>query len=105
MARRGGNAQQAHDLAVRELAEGYTEEGWRVWADIEGWPTPPSIQGRRPDILTRDGETRLIVEVETERGADTAQHEKFRQEAASDPDAQFRGYVVDIQGDVDTRFS
>lgn len=105
MAKRGTNAQQAHDVAVQELAERYRAEGWDVWADVDGWPTPPSIEGRRPDILTRDGDARLIIEVETERGADTAQHERFRRESEDDPETMFRGVVVDLDGEVEKRFS
>lgn len=105
MARRGANAQHAHDQAIDELAERYQSEGWRVWADIDGWPTPPSVEGRRPDIVARDGDGQLIVEVETDRDADTTQHEKFRRAASDDPDAQFMGYVVDFEGEISSRFS
>lgn len=105
MAKRGANGQRAHDMAIEELAEQYRDEGWDVWADVDGWPTPPSIRGRRPDILTRDGAARLIVEVETERGADTAQHKRFRQESDDDPETMFRGFVVDFEGEIENRFS
>lgn len=105
MARRGANGQAAHDRAVDELAARHEGDGWRVWADVDGWPTPPSVRGRRPDVLARDGGAVLVLEVETDPDADAAQHEKFRAEAAENPDCQFIGYIVDYEGEVTSRFS
>lgn len=105
MARRGTNAQAAHDKAIEELIHEYRDEGWRVWADIDGWPTPNAIGGHRPDILGRDGDARVVVEVETDPEDDDAQHDAFRTEADADPDTQFHGYVVDFEGEISDRFS
>jgi hypothetical protein len=105
MARRGANAQAAHDQAVEELIHEYRDDGWRVWADITGWPTPSAVGGHRPDIVARADEARVIVEVETDPEDDTAQHDAFRAAADTDPDTEFHGYVVDLDGELAERFT
>lgn len=89
MANRGQREQSAHDTRVQSHANQLESLGWNVRADLSGWPRPATINGRRPDIIaTKSGHTK-IVEVETDRGDDKKQHEKFRRHAGQKPNTQF----------------
>lgn len=56
---------------IREIAEGYERDGASVWADIKGWPQPPLLNGRRPDVFAKFScGFREAVEVENDRSID-----------------------------------
>jgi hypothetical protein len=80
MAKRSRSEQSKHNRAVKIEAERYKRKGWKVQADLPGYPKPSEIEGRRPDIkATRPGTTH-IVEVETPSSmkSDKGQHSTFR---------------------------
>ncbi len=53
---------------IRELAKEREDDGALVFADVKGYPQPPVINGRRPDVLAYhpDG-TQEMIEVENEK--------------------------------------
>lgn len=82
---RSQTEQYRHDHKVRELAEKLKDKGYRVEADIEGYPRPDTIgykNPKRPDIYASGHGWTRIIEVETESSRSTkrarVQHEKFR---------------------------
>lgn len=65
--KRSKAGQSKHDKKVRSIAKGYERRGYKVKADVSGYPKPVPIgkKKRVPDIeATRPG-TRHILEVET----------------------------------------
>lgn len=58
-------------------------------ADVSGWPQPPTVNGYRPDVYaTKSGHTQ-IIEVETDRTDDQAQHTAFRRHAGQKTNTRF----------------
>lgn len=89
MARRTKSQQTAHDKRVASHARTLDRDGWNVRADVDGWPQPDTVNGRRPDIIaTKSGATR-IVEVETDPDDDQAQHTAFRRHEGQKPNTNF----------------
>ena len=62
---RGQSSQSKHDRKVREIAKDYEARGYDVFADVGSYPQPPTIGGRRPDVVARKSGQETIVEVET----------------------------------------
>ncbi len=60
-----------HDQKVREVAEKFKEKGWKVSADIPGFPQPVTFEGCKPDIVAKNGERTIIGEIETPASART----------------------------------
>ena len=59
------HAQERHDRMVEILAREYAKKGYRVCAELPGFPPPEPVEGAAPDIRAeRDGET-VVIEVET----------------------------------------
>ena len=70
--------QTRHDDKVLELARRYLSLGYRVFADARGWEIPQAINGWRPDILLIQGNSGIIIEVET---ADSLAHDRLQLQA------------------------
>lgn len=53
---------------IKELAKEREDEGALVFADVKGYPQPPTVNGCRPDVLAYhlDG-TEEMIEVENEK--------------------------------------
>ena len=59
--------QLAHDDMVRIMAQHFLDQNYNVYADISGFPSPPLVNGHRPDVAVYNvGRLIIIVEVETE---------------------------------------
>ncbi|MCK4444774.1 MAG: hypothetical protein KAW09_09535 [Thermoplasmata archaeon] len=82
-AKRRKPEQSKHNRAVKMEAKRYERKGWKVQADIPGYPKPPEIGGRRPDIkATKPGTTRIVeVETPSTMKSDKDQHSTFRRHA------------------------
>lgn len=74
MANRSGYRQTCHDNAVSRSAGQLASWGYKVWADIPGYPRPQTlcIDGdcRRPDIIAKKGRKIQIIEWETPESVD-----------------------------------
>lgn len=76
-----------HDEEVLRQALMYSNEGYIVEADIDGWTRPILINGYRPDVIAWQGDsrteriiTRIIIEIETSRSVES-NHTKHQREA------------------------
>ena len=89
MAARSKRKQSKHDAAVRRNAQSLKRSGWRVQADVSGFPRPRAIRGpggpRRPDIVAKRGGKTRVIEWETPESyrKDRRQHATFRAYARS----------------------
>jgi hypothetical protein len=54
-----------HDKKVKELAQKYKNQGFKVKAAIDGYPSPQNYNGAKPDIRAQKGEKIKLCEVET----------------------------------------
>ncbi len=92
MARSKGS-QSKHDAAVRRMASKLKRDGYKVKADVPGFPQPPTIGSVRPDVDARKGKQRIIGEIETPESVDSARDQKqqqaFRQAAARSENTKF----------------
>lgn len=76
--------QSLHDRRVQDVANKLEQKGWEVKADlnIEKFTDPPTIHGRRPDILAKKRGNQRLYEFETESSKNTErakkQIERFR---------------------------
>lgn len=86
-------SQSKHDAKVRDVANTFKTQGYKVSADVNGFPQPGSISGYRPDVVAQKGNQRKIVEVETPDSVnstrDKAQHNAFRQAAKKSENTTF----------------
>ena len=55
-----------HDKCVESKAIEWKNDGYIVFADLEGWDKPVEVEGYVPDILARKKGVARICEVETE---------------------------------------
>lgn len=53
--------------AIRKSAEWHAQRGADVRADIHGWPRPPTLDGRIPDVHADYGDRVVIEEYENDR--------------------------------------
>jgi len=85
-----------HDSRVRKIAGGYKSQGWKVQADVSGYPKPKTIFNKRPDVIAKKGAREKIVEVETKSSmkSDVAQRNAFRRFAGLNKKGAFRTSVV-----------
>lgn len=105
MANRSRTDQTAHNKAVSRIADEYDSNGWNVRADhVSEYKDPSKVggggttQGRYPDIIaTTTGSTR-IIEVETSRGDDKAQHRVFRNHVSQKANRRLIIWLVDSRG-------
>jgi len=76
-----------HDKKVKKIAGGYKGQGWKVQADVPGYPKPKNIFGKRPDVIATKGKRIRITEVETcgSYKKDTPQRSAFKRYTNLDP--------------------
>lgn len=89
---------KAHQRGVKRTASEHENDGWNVRAEASGWTQPPTIAGRRPDVLATKRGSRRVIEVETDTHAHQGQHGTFRRHAAQKTNTIFIGYIVDSAG-------
>ncbi len=96
MTKRTSRQQSKHDARVRRVAGGYKSQGWKVKADVSGYPKPRTIFNKRPDIRARKGARERIIEVETRDSLkkDIAQRNAFKRFASLNKKRKFRTSVV-----------
>jgi len=58
--------QIVHDKCVEEKATEWKDDGYMVFADLEGWDKPAEIEGYVPDIMATKHGVARICEVETD---------------------------------------
>ena len=70
-----------HNNKVRRIAAGYRAQGFKVRANVPGYPQPLNIGGRRADVVAIHGRNKVLVEVETRKSfaSDTLQRRALRQ--------------------------
>ena len=75
------------------MAKQLKQQGYKVKADVPGFPQPETIRGVRPDVDAKKGRQRIIGEVETPESVDSARDQKqqqaFRQTAARSENTKF----------------
>lgn len=95
MAKRSGYRQTCHDNAVSRSAGQLVAWGYKVWADIPGYPTPQKLcvddDYRRPDIIAKKGRRIQVIEWETPESVekDNAQHHVLRTWGQDEPELNF----------------
>ena len=93
MAKRTSSGQSKHDAKVRQTARQLQGQGWKVEADVRGFPSPAAIgKGKRvPDVVASKGGRHKIIEVETPDTlkTDKEQHAAFRRSAAQRRNTSF----------------
>ena len=87
-----------HQKGVRKTAIEHDRNGWDLKADLRGWPHPPIVAGRRPDVVATKRGSRRIIETERSRGAHGDQHTAFRRHASQKTNTIFFGCVVNAAG-------
>ncbi len=82
----------SHDKLVKKLAQQYESQGYKVKADIDGYPTPQNINGARPDIIAQKKNEMKLCEVETPTSmkTDIEQRRTFRDYTKNKKGATFR---------------
>lgn len=96
--KRSRKSQSKHDSKVRSIARGYKQKGWKVAADIPGFPRPKPIgkHKRVPDVVATRPGTRHITEVETKETVktDRGQRGTFKRSAAKRRRTKYREVIV-----------
>ncbi|MGB5925567.1 MAG: hypothetical protein WBH01_05675 [Dehalococcoidia bacterium] len=99
MAKRTASRQTKHDTKVRQIARQLQGQGYKVRADLPGYPSPTPIgKGRKvPDIQAKKGGRCKIIEVETPETVerDKEQHNAFRRSAAQKSNTSFKIEVAE----------
>ena len=99
MAKRSAAKQTKHNTKVNQIAKRLQRQGYKVKADLPGYPQPTSIgKGKKvPDIEAKKGAKRKIVEVETPETIkrDKEQHTTFRKSAAQKRNTSFEIEVAE----------
>lgn len=75
------SARDAERRAIREAAESLERDGAAVFANVEGWPRPPVVQGFLPDVYAVFADREVVLDLagEDEAAGGDAEH---RREAA-----------------------
>ncbi len=98
MAKRSRKTQSQHDAEVSRLAQQLQSQGYKVEADLKGFPKPDTIGGVRPDVVAKKGRERQIIEVETPESADGAraqrQAQQFRAAAKRSKSTTFKRKIT-----------
>lgn len=50
---------------VRQMAQQFATQGYRVLANVLGYPTPMAIDGQVPDIAAIKGDLMIIIQMDT----------------------------------------
>ena len=91
-------SQSRHDRQVQIEANRYSRNGFKVWADIKGWPQPDTIGGYRPDVIAYNNGNYTVIEVETTDSVniarDIAQQRAFKAWASRKSTRHYRRIVV-----------
>ena len=92
MAKRSKLQQSKHDALIKRIAAGYKAQGWKVKADILGYPKPLLIYGKRPDVVAEKRKQVRIIEVETPDTykKDVAQRKAFERYASLNKNRKFK---------------
>lgn len=89
--------QSKHNSEVLRIAKESKNKGYKVQADIKGYPKPSKRGRYRPDVIATKGNEEIIIEVETVDSAnsprDLAQQEAFKR-AARKSGAKFKRKIV-----------
>jgi hypothetical protein len=84
--------------AIQASAERHERRGAVVRADLPGWPRPPVLRGRIPDVHADYGTHQVVEEYENpasvERGHAREQDAAFRAWEARTPDRSYTQHVV-----------
>lgn len=88
--------QSTHDRKVRETANRYKREGWKVTADVPGYKSPKIINRKQPDIVVKKGRKTKIFEIETHKSmkTDKPQRAVFRKFARKKPNTTFKTLIA-----------
>ena len=91
MAKRTPKQQTKHDNIVKETAQYYKSQDYKVEADIKGFNSPSTINGRRPDVVAKKAGRMVIVEVETRDSLikDKSQQKVFQNYAEKHKNVRF----------------
>ncbi len=94
---RSKRSQSKHDLEVRSIAKKRASQGYKVKADVSGYPKPDTIRGYRPDVIATKRKERKIYEVETPDSVKSARDQKqqkaFIQAADQSKNMTFRRII------------
>lgn len=90
--------QTRHDRMVAILAREYARKGYRVAAELDGFPAPAAIEGAVPDLFAEGEGRAVVVEVETRDtlfgGEYEAEHKAFRKWKEHDPKSREYKMVI-----------
>lgn len=96
---RSKRSQSKHNSQVRKDVEKLVGQGYKVKADISGYPQPGTIGGYRPDYLAKKGTKRIIGEIETPESVDSTRDQKqqktFKQAAKRSKNTSFKRTVTE----------
>ena len=101
LAKRSGYRQTCHNHAVARSAGQLDSWGYKVWADIRGYPKPQKLcvdgDCRIPDIIAKKGRRMQVIEFETPDSVekDWEQHRVLRTWARRNG-AEFHRRVCDV---------
>lgn len=99
MADRTSKSQSLHDAVEEAYVNKLEKEGWEdIWAhDIDGYGNPTDRSGHIPDIAADNGNTRLIVEIETDTSDDSGQRKAFKNWAQGYNGREYRGILAESE--------
>lgn len=85
-----------HDKIVKRVAAGYKGKGWKVKADVSGYPKPKTIYGKRVDVFAIKGKRERAVEIETPKTykKDSSQRKAFKRWASGNKKRKFRTKIA-----------
>ena len=91
-----GKNQDTHDRKVRQIANKFKKQGYKVKADIPGYENPPDIGKNKhtPDIFAIRGGKTKIIEVDTPGTENNEQLSAFRKSAAQRNNADFEHVIT-----------
>jgi hypothetical protein len=72
----GGGAERR---AIRRAAESLERDGAAVFANVEGWPRPPVVQGFLPDVYAVFADREVVLDLAGDEGAAQGEAERRRE--------------------------
>lgn len=96
MKKRTKKGQKAHDEGVSNTANWYKNRGYTTYADLPDWKRPKNIDGFIPDVIAKKGKKEILIEVETEKTAnsDVKQQKAFKSYVKNNKNKRFRKKIV-----------